>query len=105
MRLAKFSASTLPELLVTLVVSGVALLLVFDGVDMVRTALGGMASLRGMDSGLEVLQRCETLCETSDSVRSDGDSLRFFARGACVASISLRDSCGGMGVADVVRGW
>jgi len=78
----KFKGSTLPELLVTMLLGGLLLLLVFDGVDMLRQALSRY-SLSDFGNDLGRLQRYEMLVERSDSI-DIGDSVRFFQNGEII---------------------
>lgn len=75
----RFKGSTLPELLVTMLLGGILLLLVFDGVDMLRMSLSRY-SLGDFGEDLNRLERYEMLAERSDSV-GVGDSVRFFQNG------------------------
>ena len=75
-------ASTLPELLVTMIVGGILLLTVFDGVDIVRRSIGD-GGLGDFGSGLTRLQEWEMLQERSDSVVVK-DSLYLFYRNGVV---------------------
>lgn len=78
----KFKGSTLPELLVTMLLGGILLLLVFDGVDMLRMALSRY-SLSDFGEDLGELERYEILTERSDSI-DIGDSVRFFRNGEII---------------------
>lgn len=78
----KFKGSTLPELLVTMLLGGILLLLVFDGVDMLRMSLSRY-SLNGFGEDLGRLERYEMLAERSDSI-DIGDSVRFFQNGEII---------------------
>ncbi len=78
----RFKGSTLPELLVTMLLGGILLLLVFDGVDMLRMALPRY-SLGDFGEDLGRLERYEMLAERSDSI-DIGDSVRFFQNGEII---------------------
>ncbi len=78
----KFKGSTLPELLVAMLLGGILLLLVFDGVDMLRMSLSRY-SLNGFGEDLGRLERYEMLAERSDSI-DIGDSVRFFQNGEII---------------------
>lgn len=82
MSLVKFKGSTLPELLVAMLLGGILLLLVFDGVDMLRMSLSRY-SLSDFGNDLGRLQRYEMLVERSDSI-DIGDSVRFFQNGEII---------------------
>ncbi|HBH09504.1 MAG TPA: hypothetical protein DDX40_08920 [Rikenellaceae bacterium] len=82
MRRMKFKGSTLPELLVAMLLGGILLLLVFDGVDMLRMSLSRY-SLNGFGEDLGRLERYEMLAERSDSI-DIGDSVRFFQNGEII---------------------
>ena len=55
-------ASTLPELLVTMIVGGILLLAIFDGLDIVRKSIGDV-ELTDFGSELALLQEQEMLEE------------------------------------------
>lgn len=76
--------NTLPELLVTMLLSGLLLLLVFDGVDMLRQAAGWSAS-SGRGEELHRLEQYEMLKERSDSM-AVGDSVRFYRHGQLIGT-------------------
>lgn len=78
----RFKGSTLPELLVTMLLGGILLLLVFDGVDMLRMALSRY-SLGDFGDDLGRLDRYEMLAERSDSIGVE-DSVRFFQNGEII---------------------
>lgn len=78
----RFKGSTLPELLVTMLLGGILLLLVFDGVDMLRMALSRY-SLGDFGDDLGRLERYEMLVERSDSIGVE-DSVRFFQNGEII---------------------
>lgn len=78
----RFKGSTLPELLVTMLLGGILLLLVFDGVDMLRMTLSRY-SLDDFGEDLGILERYEMLAERSDSI-DIGDSVRFFQNGEII---------------------
>ena len=82
MRQMRFKGSTLPELLVTMLLGGILLLLVFDGVDMLRMALSRY-SLGDFGDDLGRLERYEMLVERSDSIGVE-DSVRFFQNGEII---------------------
>ena len=66
-RRINLTASTLPELLVTMIVGGILLLAIFDGVDLIRKSIG---SVEMMDFGEELsrLQEEEILEDRPDTV-------------------------------------
>lgn len=78
----RFKGSTLPELLVTMLLGGILLLLVFDGVDMLRMALSRY-SLGDFGDDLGRLERYEMLVERSDSIGVE-DSVSFFQNGEII---------------------
>lgn len=61
------AASTLPELLVTMIIGGILLLAIFDGVDIIRKSIG---PVEAMDFGEELsrLQEEEILEDRPDTV-------------------------------------
>lgn len=61
-------ASTLPELLVTMIVGGILLLAVFDGVDMIRKSVEP-AELLDFGEDLSKLQEQELLEDRPDTCR------------------------------------
>lgn len=66
-RKTNIAASTLPELLVTMIVGGILLLAIFDGVDLIRKSIG---PVEVMDFGEELsrLQEEEILEDRPDTV-------------------------------------
>lgn len=66
-RKTNIAASTLPELLVTMIVGGILLLAIFDGVDIIRKSIGPVEM---MDFGEELsrLQEEEILEDRPDTV-------------------------------------
>ena len=66
-RKTNIAASTLPELLVTMIVGGILLLAIFDGVDIIRKSIG---PVEAMDFGEELsrLQEEEILEDRPDTV-------------------------------------
>jgi len=81
---------TLPELLVAMVLAGIVILMVFDGINMIRTALP-QSDLRSFGEDLLLLQHHELLLETTDSVQIS-DSARFFRDGVIVETLARRPS-------------
>ena len=82
-------ASTLPELLVTMVVGGILLLIIFDGVDLVRKSVG-TGDLLDFGEGLSRLQEREILEERSDSVVFR-DTVYLFYRNGEVIKVMDKD--------------
>lgn len=66
-RRTNIAASTLPELLVTMIVGGILLLAIFDGVDLIRKSIGPVEM---MDFGEELsrLQEEEILEDRPDTI-------------------------------------
>ena len=66
-RRINLAASTLPELLVTMIVGGILLLAIFDGIDIIRKSIG---PVEAMDFGEELyrLQEEELLEDQPDTV-------------------------------------
>lgn len=62
-----YPASTLPELLVTMIVGGILLLAIFDGVDMIRKSVEPI-ELLDFGEELSKLQEQELLEERPDTV-------------------------------------
>lgn len=77
------NASTLPELLVTMVVGGILLLIVFDGVDIVRRSIGS-GDLMDFGKGLSRLQEWEILEDRSDSVVLSDSAYLFYRNGEVI---------------------
>jgi len=77
------NASTLPELLVTMVVGGILLLIVFDGVDIVRRSIGP-GDLMDFGKGLSRLQEWEILEDRSDSVVLTDSAYLFYRNGEVI---------------------
>lgn len=82
-------ASTLPELLVTMVVGGILLLIIFDGVDLVRKSVG-TGDLLDFGEDLSRLQEWEILEERSDSVVFR-DTVYLFYRNGEVIKVMDKD--------------
>ena len=85
----RMRASTLPELLVTMVVGGILLLIVFDGVDLVRKGMG-TGDLLDFGEDLSRLQEREILEERSDSVVFR-DTVYLFYRNGEVIKVMDKD--------------
>lgn len=66
-RRTNIAASTLPELLVSMIVGGILLLAIFDGVDLIRKSIGPVGM---MDFGEELsrLQEEEILEDRPDTI-------------------------------------
>lgn len=82
--------STLPELLVAMVLSGIVFLLMFEGLSMLRMALFTY-SIDGMVGSLYELEHYEMLMEQSDSVLVVGDSARFLKKGELIGVCLVLD--------------
>ena len=82
-------ASTLPELLVTMVVGGLLLLIIFDGVDLVRKSMG-TGDLLDFGEDLSRLQEREILEDRSDSVVFR-DTVYLFYRNGEVIKVMDKD--------------
>ena len=82
-------ASTLPELLVTMVVGGILLLIIFDGVDLVRKSMG-TGDLLDFGDDLSCLQEREILEDRSDSVVFR-DTIYLFYRNGEVIKVMDKD--------------
>ena len=82
-------AYTLPELLVTMVIGGILLLCLLDGVDMIRAVIRQNSETDVM-SNLSRLEKFELLKERSDSVVV-GDSVRFFRQGKVIGGCAKWD--------------
>lgn len=67
------AASTLPELLVTMIVGGILLLAIFDGVDMIRKSVEPI-ELLDFGEELSKLQEQELLEERPDTVSIETNS-------------------------------
>ena len=70
---------TLPEVLVTMLIGGILLLFLFDGIDMIR-AIVGQGHEAENQPNINRLEKYELLKEKSDSLAVD-DSIRIFSRG------------------------
>ena len=82
-------SSTLPELLVTMVVGGILLLIIFDGVDLVRKSMG-TGDLLDFGDDLSRLQEREILEDRSDSVVFR-DTVYLFYRNGEVIKVMDKD--------------
>jgi hypothetical protein len=83
-------ASTLPELLVTMIVGGVLLLTIFDGLDIVRRSVGD-GELTDFGSGLARLQEWEMLQERSDSVVVKDSLCLFYRNGKVTDTLDVQE--------------
>lgn len=81
----KAKGHTLPEVLVTMLIGGILLLCLFDGIDMVRAVAGQNPDLEMM-TNINRLEEYELLKEKSDSL-AIGDSIRFFMHGTQIGII------------------
>ena len=86
---SEMKASTLPELLVTMVVGGILLLIIFDGVDLVRKSVG-TGDLLDFGDDLSRLQEREILEDRSDSVVFR-DTVYLFYRNGEVIKVMDKD--------------
>lgn len=86
----KLEASTLPELLVTMLLAGIVLLIAFDGLNMLQVALRQPDVLENGTDDLLRLQHHEILMETTDSV-SVRDSMRYYKGGIVVETLERWD--------------
>lgn len=66
-RRTNIAASTLPELLVTMIVGGILLLAIFDGVDLIRKSIGPV-EMMNFGEELSRLQEEEILEDRPDTV-------------------------------------
>lgn len=80
----KASGYTLPEVLITMLIGGLLLLLLFDGIDMIRAIVRQNREVDVM-SGLNKLEEYELLKERSDSLFI-GDSIVFYMNGKEIGS-------------------
>lgn len=78
--------STLPELLVVMLLAGIVLLIAFEGLSMIQAALR-QSDLSEFGADLSRLQQHEILLETTDST-SVGDSVRYFRDGVVVETLA-----------------
>lgn len=85
----KANGYTLPEILVTMMIGGILLLFLFDGIDMIH---GVAKQNKGTDimSKMNKLEEYELLKEKSDSVFI-GDSVRFYMRGIEIGACAIWD--------------
>ena len=80
----KASGYTLPEVLITMLIGGLLLLFLFDGIDMIRAIIRQNQEVDVM-SGLNKLEEYELLKERSDSLFI-GDSIIFYMTGKEIGS-------------------
>ena len=80
----KASGYTLPEVLITMLIGGLLLLFLFDGIDMIRAIVSQNREVDVM-SGLNKLEEYELLKERSDSLFI-GDSIVFYMNGKEIGS-------------------
>jgi len=86
MRRGSLKASTLPELLVAMIIAGILLMLVFDGVDMVRKSLGH-TDFSDFGEDLMQLQEYEIMEERSDSVVFKDSVYLFYRNGEVIDTL------------------
>ena len=84
-------SSTLPELLVTMVVGGILLLIIFDGVDLVRKSMG-TGDLLDFGDDLSRLQEREILEDRSDSVVFRDTVYLFYRNGEVIKVMDKDDN-------------
>lgn len=85
-------ASTLPELMVVMIVAGVVIGLLFDGVELFRRYSGQIAgSLTQNSELLTVTNWLTVITESSDSLRQE-DDVKAYRKGAVQTTISISDS-------------
>ena len=92
-KIREFQASTLVEMLVVIVVSGVLFLVLFDGVDLVRRYTNRLN--RGLSTGnalLDNFQQMDHLFRTSDSVLFVEEAFHFYRDGERFALGAVQDS-------------
>ena len=80
----KANGYTLPEVLITMLIGGLLLLFLFDGIDMIRAIVRQNREVDVM-SGLNKLEEYELLKERSDSLFI-GDSIFFYMNGKEIGS-------------------
>ena len=86
----RIKASTLPELLVAMVIGGILLLTIFDGVDIIRRIIGAGAQPNFGES-LQHLQEREIYEERSDSVVHHDSLLLFYRNGEVIKTMERDD--------------
>jgi hypothetical protein len=97
----KLRASTLTELLVVMILSGIVLLSVFDGLALFEKLLHRFSGrLDTSMARMEGFYRLESLFEGADSVRREGDAFLFYREGAPEWRIAVNDSMLTAGRAD-----
>lgn len=85
-------ASTLPELMVVMIVAGVVIGLLFDGVELFRRYSGQIAGFLTQNSELLTVTNWLTvITESSDSLRQE-DDVKVYRKGAVQTTISISDS-------------
>jgi type II secretory pathway pseudopilin PulG len=89
MKMSRYKGSTLPELLVSMLLAGIVLLVVFGGLNMLQYVLRQQARME-IGTGLLRLQRHEVLLEMTDSV-SVSDSARYYRDGVVVETLERWD--------------
>ena len=82
----KMKANTLPELLIAMVVGGLLLLIIFDGVELIRRSIGPGNNM-SFGEDLSRLQEWETLEERSDSIRFSDSVYLFYRNGEIIKTI------------------
>lgn len=89
----RLKASTLVELLITMVVSGIIFLLVFDGVGIIKQF--SQSVNKRIEAGQTLLyshQFMEHLMETADSVVNRDNILLFYTKGVVSDTLTVGDS-------------
>ena len=88
-----FAASTLVEMLIVIIVSGILFIVLFDGVDLVRRYTKRLnKTLAAGNSLLDSYQQLEHLFLSCDSVTGSSGTFCFYKGGERLALVESRDS-------------
>lgn len=86
-------ASTLVEMLVVIIISGILFIALFDGVDLVKRYTGRLSkTLTSGNSLLDGFQRLDYLFQKSDSIQAKEGIFCFYWGGQQQAIVEIRDS-------------
>ena len=91
---AKLKGTTIVELLVVMIISGIVFLLIFDGLNLIQRYNGMLNTrLKEKSSLLYSHQTIETLINRSDSIRQDNYNLLLFSEGLNFGTLNIDSTC------------
>ena len=90
----RLKASTLVEMMIVMIVSGIIVGLIFEGIDIFRRYSHKITDEIVTSSDLlNLYLSLETIVGRSDSLTNDGDIVQLHRKGAIIGEIELVDSC------------